>query len=254
MVAAPSTSSFSGHETGYLAVSESAKASLYFLLPFIVLYELGTWYWTFDPLTNTEQRIVAFSLWRDSLAALGATARWVAPAGVVSVLIGLILVRREKVRLSGGIFLGMVGESAVLAFPLILLGMLLARINWPLLARGGGLSSVGPDLILSIGAGIYEEFLFRLIGFAVLHFVLSDFLSLRPSIASAGMVLISGIVFSLYHYWGPEPFQMQTFVFRSVAGCYFGGIMLVRGFGITAGSHASYDILISLLRVLSHDI
>lgn len=251
MALASSTSSPSGQLTGYFAVSESAKASLYFLFPFIVLYELGTWYWTFDPQTNTEQRIVAFSLWRDSLAALGATARWVAPTGVVSVLIGLILFRREKVRLSVGILLGMVGESLLLAFPLILLGTLVARVNWTLLV--GGWSSVAPDVILSIGAGIYEEFLFRLLGFAVLHFILSDFLSLRSPVADTAMVVVSGVVFSLYHYWGPEPFHMQTFVFRSLAGCYFGGIMLTRGFGITAGCHASYDILISLLRVLSHD-
>lgn len=245
------TSSSPDQPTGYFAASESAKASLYFLLPLIVLYEVGTWYWTFDPETNTEQRIVAFSLWRDSLAALGATARWVAPAGVVSVLIGLILFRREKIRLSAGILLGMAGESFLLALPLILLGILLAKVNWTLLA--GGFSSVAPDLILSIGAGIYEEFVFRLIGFAVLHFILSDFLSLRDPIVSVGMVLISGVVFSLYHYWGSESFQTQTFVFRSLAGCYFGGIMLTRGFGVTVGCHASYDILISLLRVLSHD-
>ena len=236
--------------SGYFQTSESARASLYFLIPFVLFYELGTWYFTFDASTNTEQRIVAFSMLRDSLAALGATARWVAPASVISILIGLTIFRREKVRITPLTLCGMFGESLVLAIPLILISLLLARVPWPMLA---GFDSVGSDVVLSVGAGIYEELIFRLIGFAVLHFLLSDFLGLRASVTLPAMVVLSGLLFSLYHYWGPEPFAVQTFVFRAIAGSYFGMVMLWRGFGITAGCHAGYDILICILRGLSHD-
>src|SRR5690349_4672798 len=82
----------------YARESESAFASLIFLLPFVLFYEWGTWYFTFDPVEHTEQRIVAFSMLRDSLAELGATARWVAPASVVSILLGLAVFRRERFR------------------------------------------------------------------------------------------------------------------------------------------------------------
>ncbi len=234
----------------YFHASESARASLYFLIPFVLFYEFGTWYFTFDASTNTEQRIVAFSMLRDSLAALGATARWVAPATVISILVGLTIFRREKVRVTPLTLGGMLAESLLLAVPLILISALVARVQWPMLA---GFESAGSDAVLSVGAGIYEELIFRLIGFALLHFVLSDFLGLRASVALPAMVILSGVLFSLYHYWGPEPFAVQTFVFRTIAGSYFGMLMLWRGFGITAGCHAAYDIIICVLRGLSHD-
>ncbi len=237
-------------ELSYYRASESAKASLIFLLPWVIFYEFGTWYFTFDPRSNTEQRIVAFSMLRDSLAALGATARWVAPASVVSILLGLMIFRREKVKVGLGTIAGMFVESAGLAVPLILISMVIARLPMPTLANASG---VGSDVVLSIGAGVYEELIFRLIGFAVLHFVLVDFLSIRASVALPVMVVGSGVIFSLYHYWGPEAFAVQTFLFRTVAGAYFGVVMCYRGFGITAACHASYDLMIVLLRQLSHD-
>ena len=76
------------------------------------------------------------------------------------------------------------------------------------------------------------------------------------------MVIISAAAFSLYHYQipllhfspytGSEPFDWQSFVFRTLAGIYFGLIFLWRGFGLTAGAHASYDITIVLLRLAAH--
>jgi hypothetical protein len=70
------------------------------------------------------------------------------------------------------------------------------------------------------------------------------------------MVVVSAISFSLYHYQlplftfsgltGSEPFEWQSFIFRTLAGIYFGMIFLIRGFGLTAGAHASYDIIIVL--------
>jgi hypothetical protein len=217
-------------------------------LPFVVFYEFGTWYFTFDPASHTEQRIVAFSMLRDSLAALGATARWVAPASVISILVGLWVFRREKAKVGVGTVAGMAGESAVLAVPLILVSVVLARVAYPMLGNG-----LGSEVVLSIGAGIYEELIFRLIGFAVLHFVLVDFLSLRPHTALPLMIGTSAAAFSLYHYWGPEAFAVQTFVFRTIAGAYFGLVMCCRGLGITAGCHAAYDLIIVGLRQMSHD-
>jgi len=73
-------------------------------------------------------------------------------------------------------------------------------------------------------------------------------MGLPKSVTSLLMVLISAVLFSLYHYLGDEPFLWQTFAFRTVAGIYFGILFLCRGFGITAGSHVAYDVLLALLR------
>ena len=43
-----------------------------------------------------------------------------------------------------------------------------------------------------------------------------------------------------------EPFDWTSFMFRFGAGIFFSTLLLARGFGITAGTHAFYDILASL--------
>jgi len=84
--------------------------------------------------------------------------------------------------------------------------------------------------------------------------VLRDAFHVWPVSAAILMMLISGMLFSAYHYLSPmePPFQMRTFVFRSVAGIYFGGLFVTRGFGVTAATHAFYDIFILILASVDH--
>ena len=72
---------------------------------------------------------------------------------------------------------------------------------------------------------------------------------MRPAWRRFSWSLISGILFSAYHYLSPEepPFRLHTFVFRSLAGIYFGILFMTRGFGITAASHSAYDIFVLML-------
>jgi membrane protease YdiL (CAAX protease family) len=65
------------------------------------------------------------------------------------------------------------------------------------------------------------------------------------------IVVISSFLFSFYHYLGNETFQLRSFAFRTLAGFYFGAVFAFRGFGITAGSHASYDVMVVLLRCVA---
>ena len=105
-------------------------------------------------------------------------------------------------------------------------------------------------LVLSIGAGIYEELVFRLIAFTLLSFVFIDLMGMKRGWAGLLMVVSSSLLFSLYHYLGHEQFDLRTFAFRTAAGAYFGAVFIFRGFGITAGTHAAYDIYIVALRAL----
>src|SRR2546423_15636634 len=118
-------------------------------------------------------------------------------------------------------------ESFVLAVPLILMGFAAARY-WSLSA-----SQIAPSslIVLSIGAGIYEELVFRLMALTTLHLVLIDLLKLKKGAAYLLMVCISSMLFAGYHYLGAEPFVWQTFAFRTAAGLYFGAIFVFRGFG-----------------------
>src|SRR5438128_963462 len=56
--------------------------------------------------------------------------------------------------------------------------------------------------------------------------------------------------FSRVHYIGPSGsrWQRYSFAFLMVAGLFFPGLYLARGFGITAWTHALYDVLLLFLQ------
>ena len=99
-------------------------------------------------------------------------------------------------------------------------------------------------LVSSVGAGIYEELVFRLVALTLLNLVLIDLLKMNKFRGGLLIVLIPAFLFSLYHYLGSDTFTWQSFIFRTMAGIYFGVLFVFRGFGITAGAHAAYDIMI----------
>src|SRR5437763_589768 len=68
----------------------------------------------------------------------------------------------------------------------------------------------------------------------------------RPVAAGVAATLIGAAIFSAFHYIGPygDRLQVYSFVFRMVAGLFFSALYLTRGFGITAWTHALYDVLL----------
>ncbi len=102
-------------------------------------------------------------------------------------------------------------------------------------------------VISYLGAGVYEEVLFRLCLVPVSYGLLRAFLiPRRPAILLS--VLSTSILFSAAHYLGPAADQLTlfSFVFRALAGVYFALLFVTRGFGITVGSHAAYDLIVGI--------
>ena len=111
----------------------------------------------------------------------------------------------------------------------------------------GDLSDVSDwraGLVFSVGAGIYEELLFRLIAIALLHLLLVDVLGLPDSYGAVGAVSLSAVAFAMYHFSPTNPFEWGKFLFYTAAGLYFAAVYVLRGFGIVAATHALYDILL----------
>ena len=61
-------------------------------------------------------------------------------------------------------------------------------------------------------------------------------------------MVFGALVFSAFHYIGPygDALELGSFTFRAVAGVLFSSLYLLRGFGITAWTHALYDVFLSL--------
>ena len=230
--------------SGYVHESELPLTSLIFLLPLIVAYELGTRYFTTAAQHGREQQIIAFTLLQRFFLLFGVHGSHLPAIAVAAILLSWHLARNEKWQFNVLTLVAMGAESILLALPLLALGRVLARYF--------SLSAVGAarqDLvIMSLGAGVYEELMFRLILFSVLSLILKDAMRIRGFWVPLGVVLVSAFAFSCYHYLSPvEHFQWRAFTFRTLAGAYFGAIFLLRGFGITAASHAAYDVLILFL-------
>ena len=100
--------------------------------------------------------------------------------------------------------------------------------------------------IASLGSGIYEEVVFRLIVLLPLIYWLEKSTSHRWSAIVVSVVLVS-FVFSCLHYDlinpSGSPFELKSFIFRFSASLIFCGLFLFRGFGIAVGTHVAYDIL-----------
>jgi membrane protease YdiL (CAAX protease family) len=114
-----------------------------------------------------------------------------------------------------------------------------------------GLHSKGiRQIVTFVGAGIYEEVLFRLLLFFGLGCLLR-LIGFSTLLSALFCTLASAFLFSAAHHIGPygEAFDRYVFLFRSLAGFYFALLYQFRGFGIAVGSHACYDVLVGVLMV-----
>jgi len=110
-------------------------------------------------------------------------------------------------------------------------------------------------IVAGIGAGIYEELVFRLILICLLMLILRDLFKLQKPTAVILSITISALLFSVHHHVDflsgqlneADPFDLTRFIFRTLAGVYFAGLYALRGFGITAGTHAVYNIIAVLI-------
>jgi len=88
-----------------------------------------------------------------------------------------------------------------------------------------------------------------------LMIIIQDVLGLAQTNAIVLSVLISAALFSAHHHivfihgqlGYSAAFNWPEFIFRTMAGIYFALLFAFRGFGITAGTHAFYDIIATII-------
>ncbi len=104
------------------------------------------------------------------------------------------------------------------------------------------------SVVLSLGAGLYEEIAFRVglygLGRRLVLAMMPEALPGQRLVASLAWAALSAAVFSGWHYIGQfgEPFELRSFVFRWVCGAVFTLIYVFRGFAPVVWTHALYDI------------
>lgn len=233
----------------YWSTTRRPIPSLAFVLPLLIAYEVGV-AWLGGPSADAL-RAGADAWVRRGLSALGLTDRWLLPIALVSGLLAWQALDRRDWRFHPGILLGMAIESLTLAVALVGLSKLVdlgfARLEGPeVLAAStpGGQHPIAP-VVGFLGAGLYEEALFRLALIPVLFRGLR-LLTIPPLLACTLAITASSLAFSLAHHAGApgEAFTWFAFVFRWLAGVFFAWVFVVRGFGVAVGTHTAYDLLV----------
>jgi len=238
---------------GYWTSTRRPLPSLALVAPIVVAYESGVvWLGGSSSLAG---RTGADAWMRQALAEIGLRDHWFPPLALLLILLGWQAVRPLEWRFSPTIVVGMVFESLIFALALVGVSRLM-DMGFTFLEQSASaplVLSVAFDssreglaqLVGFLGAGVYEEALFRLL-LVPLLFQLLRGLQTPQVLASALAVTGSALLFSLAHHAGNpgETFTWFAFVFRWMAGVFFAWIFVLRGFGIAVGTHTAYDILV----------
>jgi len=223
--------------------------SLVLVFPLFLIYQVGVLFTL--PVLNGADFLTVF-LFRN----LGLSARaYLAYTIAVAILFAIaVAVLRRKQRFDPKLILPVLVESAIYALTMgSLIVFLMTRVLHVSPRLAGGViaeQGMGTRFVMSLGAGVWEETVFRLgimTGVAVLFERVFGF---GRWIAILLGLIVSAVLFSAMHHIPPygDPLHVGVFVFRALAGCFFGLIYWLRGFAIAVYTHALYDIYVLLVR------
>lgn len=216
-------------------------ASLLAILPLFVLYGVGV---VFTPTMNGADFVT-----RHLIALVGGskTTYLLVYAGLAVLFVIAIAIMRKHRLAERRSYLTMLLESGIYA---LTLGTLIIFVMQRVLGIEPKLA-VGPltNLIMSVGAGVHEELVFRL-GALAGGAALLRVLGLRHVVAVVIAFVVSSLVFSAAHHVGAmgEPFTMDAFIYRALAGVVFGLLFYYRSLAHAVYTHAFYDIYVLILR------
>lgn len=236
---------------GYGELSTDPLHILVFVLPLVVFYELMLF---FSDLSGVADTVAAHEIINRAVGTLGDFGLYLPGLLLVGVLIVMKLSRGDAWRLRLGVIPAMAIESAAWAIPLLLIAAMLSATP-AVQAAGQSAGDAVPlnalplqsRIALSIGAGLYEELLFRLLAVSVLAFALRSVFRVSDTLAAGLAIGIAALAFTFYHQpvAGVVPLARRIVYF--VAGCFLGLLFVLRGFGIVVGAHAAYDLFVLVL-------
>ena len=240
----------------YLARTRTLPVNLLFLMPWLLVYQLALFF-TRSPVDN------AAAAWVRTLATgFGRDGTILLTLGVALGLGAIVVVRAREATRDQGVFGGMLHEGVCYGALLGTVANVLAT-QLPmgrLVELSATTGAAGPalqelqgeirDMGLAIGAGIFEELVFRGALLAGIHALLRHAVGTDRWTAALVSIFLSAYVFSDYHHWGltGEPYSAHVFAFRFHAGLLLGAVYLYRGLGIAAFAHGFYDVLVMVGR------
>jgi membrane protease YdiL (CAAX protease family) len=228
--------------------------SLILVFPLFLIYQLGVLFTL--PMLNGADFLTVLLFRKVGLT----TTAYLGYTAMVAVLFAVTVVMlRRRQRFDPGVIVPVFIESAIYALTmgsLIVLVMTKVFGISPQLAGGAGggglIASQGllTRAVMSVGAGVYEETVFRLLLLGGIAWVLERGLGLARWVAVVVAFVVSSLLFSAMHHIPPygDPLHIGVFTFRFLAGLCFAALFWFRGFAVAVYTHALYDLYVLLVR------
>lgn len=226
----------------YLRASRDFATGFLFILPLLVGYEVGVILLRSD-IINWAHGIIRL------VFQIFGPAEPVAFAGLVAALAWLALRETKRRRVDAELYGLMLIESILYACAAGLLCGLVARRLVPMGTLGPG-RNIARDIVLSVGAGVYEEFFFRVVLMGAIYYGLKLWSGLGPALVAGIAIVASSLAFAVCHHLGEcgDPWLPGLLVYRFILGVFFAALYIYRGLGIVVYTHALFDIFVSLNR------
>ena len=229
--------------SGYFYESARPLTSLIFILPMLLAYEGALIGLGADAVHNG----VADWL-QNVLDSIGIGNFVLLPVITCALLLGWHYMQRHPWKVSGSVFIGMLVECVIWAAMLWLVFQ-----GWSRLVGGTVTMKFNTAQLFGfLGAGIYEELLFRLLLLSGVAAIVQTAGAPRRASLTTG-ILVSAVLFAACHYAFVAPgglkFSWAGITFHTLCGVLLGVLFTQRGFGITAGTHALYNILVMVLKL-----
>jgi membrane protease YdiL (CAAX protease family) len=224
-----------------LTRSRQPWVSLVFLMPMLVFYEAGV-LWNIRH-GQAAGSAGAYEWILGALDNLGFGDLYLPPVVVVMALWVWHVVEGHSWRVSWRVPAVMWAEGLLLA--VALLGVMYGLCG--LMESRPELSHIDSfqKLLTRVGAGIYEETLFRLL---LLPLVWWAGIAAGLSRKWGGVVAVvcSSVVFAVAHHLGPfgEAWSTGLMILRISGGLFLATVFVYRGFGLAVAAHAIYDVLV----------
>ncbi len=218
----------------YVRSTRRPLQSLLFLLPLAAVFEVGTRWW--PDARRPPGDLLAYGVIETLLGWLGLVGSWLPAAVLIASLLLWQWRRRERWRVRWAAIPMMALESVALAVPLLALS---ALFEAPPQARW----------LDAVGAGVYEELVFRLLLISGLTWLLAEVFWMHRPQARWLAVTLAALAFALFHFapLGTEVLAWKPFGFKVAAGLYLSVLFLGRGLGISSGCHTAYNLLLMWL-------
>ena len=233
----------------YWKVTKNIYYSLLFIFPMLFLYEIMCWIQFAGK--SAEIRNGADVFLRQFIMGFGRHSESIYCILLIIVFCGIMIINRNMLkngRLKFTFLIYMLAESLLWSLGFLIMMGIFESIILSILER----NIIPEQFYLAIGAGIWEELLFRVGAIGLCLILLTKIIKYNVIYSSLIAILFAAVLFSLFHYIGPfgDIFTYKSFYIRTLAGTFLGSLYLFRGLGITVYTHIFYDMAIISMPVI----